>query len=119
MTVRAGRRQLPPVVVVQGYLSGLVEGVGFGYLEGRWFPRHRGRLARFRLCRLGLFESVSLRDFRVSWHIKAKSTPGERLSSGPAAPTGTTRARRRTARSRGAVSRQRKRHNHPPYGWAP
>jgi hypothetical protein len=115
----SGRQQLPPVVVVQGYLSGLVEGVGFGHLEGRSFPRHRGRLAPFRHCRLGLFESVSLRDLRVSWHIKAKSTPGESLSSGLDAPAETACARRRTARSRRAMSQQRQRHNHPPYGWAP
>ncbi len=118
--VPAGRhRRLPPVVVVQGDLPGLVEGVGLGHLEGPSFRRRQGRLARFRLCRLGLFESVSLRDLGVSRHTNAKSTPGDRISSGAAATAGTILAGRTTVPPRGALTRQRKRHNHPQYGWAP
>jgi hypothetical protein len=117
--VPAGRRRLPPVVVVQGDLPGLVEGIGFGHLEGPSFPRCQGGLARFRLCRLGLFESVSLRDLGVSRHTKAKSTPGERPSSRPGATAKATLAGRRTVPPRGALGRQGKRHNHPQYGWAP
>jgi hypothetical protein len=117
--VIAGRRQLPPVVVVQGDLSGLVEGVGFGHLEGPLFSRCRGRLARFSLCRPGLFESVSLRDLGVSRHIKAKSTPEHRVSYGPAAPAVTASKGRRTGGPSGVLRRQRRGQNHPPYGWAP
>ncbi len=115
---------LPTVVVVEGNFARLIEGVGFGDLEGRptlGGGRREADLGGLWPHWLRLIEGVRFWYLRVSRHIE-KSTPAARLTSRPTSPSCPWQGRLCSgvgARRRGASRDRRGLQNPPPLGWAP